>query len=124
VEFAPDSSYLVIGYQQGKNELWQGGANLRRLTDLEPGKKGHYFYVGKEDKGLLVTWYANGKAYLLDLGWLEAMDGNPEALTPDDLVDVACQVFEPDLFEFLVRDEAAREFLGGDLPQLCAQTSK
>ena len=117
MQFIPDpvETCVMVGYGDGRSELWAGQNDLRRLIVLELGLVKESPVFDGTSRRILVR-YSNGPAYLLDLGWLAALGGNPGAFSAQELEQLACQgPFASGLF-----DEAdLAGFLDGAQPQAC-----
>ncbi len=77
--------------------------------------KGFTFAV---DQNRLITWYTDGRAYVLDLAWLQAVGGDDADLSPKEILQLACQ--EP----FVSRpfDESAlADYVDGERPKACVE---
>jgi hypothetical protein len=68
------------------------------------------------DHKRLIIWHRDGRAYVLDLEWLEKMEGRATTLSAQELITIACNgPLASGLF-----DEAALEpYLDGREPQAC-----
>jgi hypothetical protein len=115
IDFIPDptSTDFVIRYADDLSELWTGQDGLRRLTVLG-ALVGDIIFFPKKQR--LLVEHVDGRAYLVDIGWLKAMGGDPTALAAEELVRLVCQgPFAGGLF-----DEAALEpYLEDEPPQAC-----
>jgi hypothetical protein len=115
VNFSPDSvaTYFVVTYSDKQSELWQARGESYRLTKLGLGLADHYFDVGNDR---LILRYSDGRTYLVDLAWLQAMGGQADKLPIEELVRLACEgPFSSGLF-----DEAElKPYLGEREPQAC-----
>ena len=85
VTFSPNGTWLVVDYDDRSSQLWH--ADGVRLADLGVNVLASIFLPTQER---LVIWYQDGTAYLLDLAWLEAMNGQVDRLSPLELVRLAC----------------------------------
>ncbi|MCL4300756.1 MAG: hypothetical protein KJ077_33780 [Anaerolineae bacterium] len=120
MNFSPDEAgtYFVVTYADSQCELWQVHDEPRRLAKLglglgNPSQEGFHFDVTNDR---LITWYRDGRAYLLDLAWLRAMGGKAGEMSIQELVRIACEgPFASGLF-----DEAElKPYLAGREPQVC-----
>ncbi len=120
ITFSPDEAgtYFIVAYADGQSELWQAQNEPRRLAKLGLGlgkesQEGFHFDVANDR---LITWYTDGRAYLLDLAWLRAMGGKADKMPIKELVRLACEgPFASGLF-----DEAElKPYLGEREPQAC-----
>ena len=88
----------MVDYRDALVELRDRSAG-QRLAELGLGLDKVYFVPDGER---LFTRHIDGRAYLLDLPWLQAMGGDPAALFSDELVRMACKgplatgLFDPD----------------------------
>jgi hypothetical protein len=89
VGFIPDEAvhYLVVKFQNGQSELWQVQDPPRRLAELGLGLKNHYFEAANER---LMVEYEDGRAYLLDLAWLQAINNQAGTMPVEELIRLAC----------------------------------
>ena len=106
VDFKPDASVFVIDYVDGRSELWSGRDQPHILAELGLAKQGHFI---DHDGERLVLWHTDGRAYLLDLEWLQAMGGDPTKLPSKELVQLACQ---GPLSSGLINESAIQEYVG------------
>ncbi|MGD2049176.1 MAG: hypothetical protein PVH03_06755, partial [Chloroflexota bacterium] len=72
------------------------------------------------DNESLIVALDDGRAYLLDLDWLQSMDGRADELSIDELVKLAC---DGPLSRDLAQPNSIRTYLaeniGIDKPQAC-----
>jgi WD40 repeat protein len=87
VTFSPNARYFVVDYENGRSELWAARPAPHRLLDMELGRAEYAVDVNRQR---MMVRYSDGRAYLVDLGWLEAMGGNPNALSLAEVTDIAC----------------------------------
>ena len=111
--FSADATCFVVVYADGRSELWQGQSNPRLLAELGLGVEEWLFDPQSQR---LVLLYTDGRAYLLDVDWLRAMGGDLAALSPEDLVRLAC---EGPLSSGLLDEAALEPYLEGRPPQAC-----
>jgi hypothetical protein len=129
VTFLPDptSPIFQVQYQDGRIELWdrQGSPAPHQITDLGLGQ-GTQFGPGQLIQRLdpqsrrVTTEYSDGRAYLLDIGWLQALADLPQALAPEQrssqLARLACQ---GPLASGLFDEAELKPYLGEQSPQAC-----
>jgi hypothetical protein len=105
-----------LNYVDETTEIWQLGADPRRLAALGTGVAGIVGLPAQQ----VVVWYRGGQAYLLDLAWLRAMKGDPAPLSPEALMRTACQgPFRRGLFN----EKDLEPFLDGRPPRACVAGS-
>ena len=115
VIFSPDAdaTSFVVEYKDGRSELWEGRGHPRLLAELGLGVEGQFFDIEGQR---LILWHSDGRAYLLGVDWLRAMGGDPWALSPEELMRLACE----GPFASSAWDEAALEpYLDGRPSQAC-----
>lgn len=78
--------YLIIRYDDGRAEIWRGLKDIRRLGPLETNLQG---YSLADTDSALTIWYANGRADMLDLDWLE--QATADGITDERLFALACE---------------------------------
>ncbi len=88
VTFSQDARYFVVDYENGRSELWAARPAPHRLLDMELGRDEYAFDVKQQR---MMVRYSDGRTYLVDLGWLEAMTGNPSALSIAEVAGIACR---------------------------------
>jgi WD40 repeat protein len=89
VSFSPDASAFLVAYVDGQSEFWGGPGEPHRLAELGLGLPGGGHFFDAEGQRLVI-WYTDGRGYLLDLDWLEAMGGDPALLSAEELERLAC----------------------------------
>ena len=104
---------LEIDFDNGHSDLWKAVGTPRRLAELGLGKSEKLFDL---KNGRLIVWYADGRAYLLDLNWLVSMNGDSATLSPKELVQFACEgPFATRLFD----ERVLKAYMGERQPQVC-----
>lgn len=78
--------YLIVGYNDGRAEVWQGLENIRRLGSLGMNLKGHSL---ADTNSALTLWYADGHADVVDLDWLKR--ATADAITDERIFALACE---------------------------------
>jgi WD40 repeat protein len=114
--FSPNGKYFIIKYYNETTELW----NLeqqRPITTLNFGVIDRHitrFEFGPN--GRLFIWDVSGRAYILDLNWLDRID---TSLAGENLLRVACRPFvtNPDLFD----ETQLINYIGNKKPQACQE---
>ena len=86
--FLPEShnSLLHVKYTTGRDEIWLVSDNSTRLVDLGLNLK-DVRYVPSES--MLVVWYNDLRADLLDVQWLHELRGQAEATSAGELIRAA-----------------------------------
>lgn len=110
--FSEDGRYAVITFDNNRSELWVEQGFSHRITDLGTGLAGLRFDLNTEH-GLV--WYKDRRAYLLDLKWLNAMNGTLEKLSSRELIGLACQPLLSSKFDA----QALAPFVAGAPFQVC-----
>jgi len=83
---ATASPMLIARYADGRAELWRGPEDPQLLDMLEPNLADFHLL---EQSDLLVLRHSDGRAYILDLGWLVAANRND--LSDTTLFELACR---------------------------------
>jgi conflict system STAND superfamily ATPase/TIR domain-containing protein len=114
VTFSPskDAKVFVLRYSDKPAELWDWSGKPRLLASLGFGADNYFF--DPQGQHLMVL-YSGGRAYLLDIAWLQAMQGELTQLPEAELIRLACQ--ETRLGG--VDDQAIAPYLDGQPPQAC-----
>lgn len=111
VEFGPPgSSLLKIQYKQDEHtEIWLDNTEYAtRLVMLERDLEEAIFSA---DGNWLITLYAGGRAFVLDLTWLQEMNGDPESMDSGSLIQIICtRLKTPNLFKY---DAEISSYMGG-----------
>lgn len=117
INFSPDGVFFFVDYLSDvKSELWTTQNNLQRLAQLDEEPQQVIF---SQDSKKLFTIYSDGRAYLLDPTWLHELNGDPQSLTPEKLIDLACQrTYGLGLIDI---KELLRSYLGDYKPQACKE---
>jgi hypothetical protein len=102
----------VLRYSDKPAELWDWSGKPRLLASLGFGADNYFF--DPQGQHLMVL-YSGGRAYLLDIAWLQAMQGELTQLPEAELIRLACQ--ETRLGG--VDDQAIAPYLDGQPPQAC-----
>ena len=89
VSFLEDEAvrYLIVSFQNAQSELWRVQDQPRHLAELDLGLENYYFDALNEQ---LITEYLDGRAYLLDLVWLQAMGDQAGTMPVEELIRLAC----------------------------------
>ncbi|MCP4286423.1 MAG: toll/interleukin-1 receptor domain-containing protein [Gammaproteobacteria bacterium] len=77
---------FVAAFDDGRYELWDGAGSPALLRNLGFGLRGYL----PLPNGLLLIWYENGNAYVIDPAWLVHISRNPDGLMPAELLDSLC----------------------------------
>ena len=77
---------FVAAFNDSRYELWDGSGSPALLRNLGFGLRG-YLSLPND---LLLIWYENGNAYVIDLAWLTHISRNPDGLAPSALLDSLC----------------------------------
>jgi hypothetical protein len=85
VIFSPDGVQVYIDYLREADELRQADGGV--LTELGLVTEGIAWMAYER----LLVWYADGRAYVLDLAWLREMGGQADELSIGKLIDLACK---------------------------------
>ena len=113
--FSPDwaAELFVVYYDDAPGKvLSTADWELHRLAQL--GDRVAEFFFSPGNESLIIT-HDDGRAYILDLEWLKAMNGRVDELSIDELVTLACEgPLSRGLF-----DESLLEQYGIDEPQAC-----
>ena len=86
-EFSPNESLLRVDYSDRTSNLLRIADGIT-LAPLGPNLAATEFISTTQT---MVAQYQDGRAYLIDLAWLEAMNGEVETLPLSKLVPLACQ---------------------------------
>jgi WD40 repeat protein len=85
---APELTVFVISYAVEVSELWDWQDEPHRLADLGVDVDKYFFHT--QSKRLVIR-YTDGWVYLLDVGWLQVMLGDPSKLSEEQFIRLACQ---------------------------------
>ena len=81
-----EDGYFVAAFNDGHYELWDGNGSPTLLRNLEFGLRGYLTLFN----GLMLVWYDNGNAYVIDPAWLARIGGDPGRLPATELLDSLC----------------------------------
>lgn len=125
VTFSQDSNWLLAKYDGIPSQLWSIGSESRFFTNLGLGIKDDSqvnsliftdlsrSFDATNQRLLLV--YSDGRSYLLDLPWIQAMGGRDD-LPREELVKLAC---DGPLKLGIVTSEDLKPFLGEEESKVC-----
>jgi energy-coupling factor transporter ATP-binding protein EcfA2 len=111
VRFSPDSRWFVVVYTDAPNEL-RRTHQPDVITKLGLGLED---FVFDDSTQRLVLVYSDGRSYLLDLAWLEAMGGRDD-LSREELIQLAC---DGPLKLGIVTAKDLQPFLGENESKVC-----
>lgn len=80
----PSGVYSMVIFSDENTELWGNAEPFRGLG------LGVVEFTRAPD-GRLIVGYIPGRAYLLDLPWLSAMQGEANTIALEDLIDILCE---------------------------------
>jgi len=104
--------YLWLAYENGGTELWKWSSIPHRIVDLGRGVIHKVFDPSTRQ---LFVHYSDGRAYFLDLNWLNELDGKAASMPLDNLVHVTCQMLAAHRFD----ETALTSYLGDQSPHAC-----
>jgi hypothetical protein len=110
----PDHQWFVVINANGSSELWSLWSETPFATELGLNLSDNSFNFGKENQRLVLV-YRDGRSYLLDLSWIQAMGGR-DNLSREELIKLAC---DGPLKLGIVTAEDLKPFLGENESKVC-----
>ena len=103
----------MVNYDDGRSEVWSLKKDHQRLATLGLNVKQHFFDPANQR---LIIIHTDGRAYMLDLGWLQAMDGEVDKIPASELIRLAC---EGPFAAVPVDEKSLKPYLAGRSTTLC-----